>query len=165
MALGVGRHGVVVALAQDPGREFRYGDQHVALREEKLPARPGTRALGHVARQDNLRPCSGKPRGKDRRPDVASVMAMHDLMPPPPQFFRSGQDEAEFGWTFPGSRNKRHAAFTQDAGELAAIGTSHRSFDAQGRQALGESGALVVRAAAGQERVEMEDAQGHRINA
>ena len=78
-ALLLRRIRLIDAFAQDARHEFGDGDQRVALAQQEAAAGRGSGAFGQVTRENDLRPGAGNFCGENRRPKVASVVAVDDL--------------------------------------------------------------------------------------
>ncbi len=160
-ALGLGRVRLVGAFAQHFGDEVRHGDKGIALGEEEAAAGPGAGAFGQVACQNNFWADAERRAamtvGQRSRPWWPWTIWARSRA----EETRGAQDEAGFAGRGAGV-NKRDPQFVDGFLKRPAGGAGEDDALMEAMQFSGELDALVIGAAAGQQGIQMDDAQGGR---
>src|SRR5437879_13905734 len=86
-------------------------------------------------------------------------MTVDNLNPLPSDHLRCPEDETQLERTFGRRGVKRHAQAANDAGKLAPVRPGHGDVMAEPKQTQREARALVVGAAAGQQRIQMKESK------
>jgi hypothetical protein len=107
-----------------------------------------------MARENEQGPGSGQPRRENGRPDIAAMMAMHDLHLLAADELRGADDELKLVCAGAGIE-KRRAKLFDDRRKGAFGWTSNENVLAEPMQLRGQFDTLVVGASAGQEGIQM----------
>ena len=113
-----------------------------------------------MAAEDDFGRAPRKPDREDGRPIIPPVMGVNDVRPPGANAARHMQNKARLA---PAQRQvAEQAGRPQRRVETGAAGTGHPHMLAHGAQDLGEADTRFIGAAAGENGVDLEDAQRRR---
>jgi len=142
------------ALSQNFRDKSRNRDQCIALPQQKPTAGPGTGAFGQMTGEHELGPGPGQARRKNGRPDIAAMMAMHNLNLLASDKSRGAKSESKFAARWPGIQ-EGHAGTFDRRFKLPARRPGQPDFLAQPVKLRRQFDALVVRPPPGEHGVDV----------
>ena len=138
--------------------KFGHRQEGIALPEQKMPAGPRGRTIGHVPGEHHARPPPGKTGRQDGGPKIAAVVAVNDLDLLPSNPMGQGADIAPFGHAEGWHGEQRHPGGVDGGFKGTPGGRCQPDPLAGPLQAGGKLHTLVIRPPATQQGVHLENA-------